>query len=82
MPNYAVSSYLTPLGTHAEVSALLETVIDSLDNGTTLHLLGINALSRDRDRCIGYLLCDQTVFIESAYHVLSDDVPLTLTVTP
>lgn len=82
MPNYEVSSYLTPLGTHAEVNALLETVVDSLDNGTTLHLIGINALSRDRDRCIGYILCAKTVFAESAYHVLEDDGPLTITTNP
>ncbi|MHC4310887.1 MAG: hypothetical protein ACYSW3_00265 [Planctomycetota bacterium] len=69
MPNYAVSTITTALGPHAEVQAELEGIIESLMTGTTLHLVGISDLDRDRDRCIGYLICDEVLWVQSAYHL-------------
>ncbi|GAF72256.1 unnamed protein product [marine sediment metagenome] len=79
MANYAVATYATPLGTHAEVEAELERVVESLPTGKTLHLLGINDTSRDRDQCIGFLICDEVLWTQSAYHDLVDSGPIALT---
>ena len=79
MPYYAVSYYATPLGTHAEVEAELETVVESLETGKTIYLLGINNTSRDRDQCIGFLICDEVLWTQSASHVLTDTGPIALT---
>ena len=82
MATYDVSTYVTPLGTLEEVEGLLETFVESLDNAATLRMLGINPVSRDRDRCIGFVMYDSYAKAESAYHVLEDDGPLTITTNP
>jgi hypothetical protein len=80
MPNYAVSTYATALGTHAVVEAELERVVESLVSpGTVIYLLGINNTSRDQDQCIGFLICDEVLWTQSASHVLTDGGPLALT---
>lgn len=79
MPNYAVATWATPLGTHAEVEAELERVVESLPTGKALYLLGINDTSRDRDQCVGFLICDEVLWTQSAYHGLVDSGPIALT---
>lgn len=79
MANYAVTYYTTELGTHAEVRAELEAVIETLPTGKSLHLVGINPTLRDRDECIGFLICDEVLWTQSAYHIVEDGGPLTLT---
>jgi hypothetical protein len=69
MANYAVATYQTAIGTYEEVEAELEGVVESLVTGKTIHLLGINGLSRDRDTCIGYLMCDEVLWTQGAYHL-------------
>jgi hypothetical protein len=78
MPNYAVTYFVTSIGTHAEAEAEMETFVESLDASKTIHLMGINNLSRDGDRCIGFVLCDEVLATQSAYH---DHVVPNLTVT-
>lgn len=79
MPNYAVSTYATALGTHAVVEAELERVVESLETGKAIYLIGVNPTSRDRDQCVGFLICDEVLWTQSASHVLTDGGPLALT---
>ncbi len=78
MPNYAVATHSTAIGTHAEVRAELEILVESLDTTKTIHLIGISTLSRDRDRCIGYALFDEILATQGAYH---DHIVPNLTIT-
>lgn len=68
MANFALSNYVTDLGTHVEVQAELERVLESLPTGNTLYLLGINEVSRDRDESVGFLLCDEVLWAQNASH--------------
>ena len=58
MANFAVHDYTTSPGTHAEVAALLETKLETIDDAKTIRLIAINPLSRDRDLCVGVLIYD------------------------
>ena len=82
MANYAVAAFTTALGTHAEVRAALEILMESLDTTKTIHLVGISTLSRDRDRAIGYLICDEILATQEAFHVHEGEGPLTITTNP
>jgi hypothetical protein len=79
MANFAISYYVTDLGTHVEVQAELERVVESLVSpGTAIYLLGINEVSRDRDESVGFLLCDEVLWVQGASH---DHVVPNLTIT-
>jgi hypothetical protein len=58
MPNYAVEDFVTSLGTHAEVLALMETELETVDDTKTIRLIGISPVGRDRDRCVGFIIYD------------------------
>ncbi len=58
MANYAVDDFSTALGTHAEVLALLETQLETVDDTKTIRMIGINPTSRDRDQCVGFIIYD------------------------
>ncbi|MHC4310886.1 MAG: hypothetical protein ACYSW3_00260 [Planctomycetota bacterium] len=58
MPNYAVEDFSTSLGTHAEVLAEMETELETVDDTKTIRMIGISPLSRDRDRCVGFIIYD------------------------
>jgi hypothetical protein len=58
MANYAVETFKTSPGTHAEVIALMETEIETVDTTKTIRAMDINPTSRDRDQCVGYIIYD------------------------
>lgn len=58
MPNYAVETFTTALGTHAEVMALMETELETVDDTKTIRAIRINPTARDRDQCVGYIIYD------------------------
>ena len=56
MAAYAVTDYVTPPKNKVvDVTALLETKIDTIDNGKTLHLKGV---IKQGDMFVGYLIYD------------------------
>jgi hypothetical protein len=81
MANYVVTYAVTSIGTHAEVQAELETLVEAIDTTKTIHLIGISELSRDRDRCIGYALFDEILATQGATHVHTAP-NLTITTNP
>jgi hypothetical protein len=58
MANYAVETFKTSPGTHAEVIALMATEIETVDTTKTIRAMDINPTSRDRDQCVGYIIYD------------------------
>ncbi len=58
MPNYAVETFTTSPGTHAEVLALMETEMETVDTTKSIRAMDINPTSRDRDQCVGYIIYD------------------------
>ena len=58
MPNYAVETFTTSPLTLAEVLALMETEMETVDTTKTIRAMDINPTSRDRDQCVGYIIYD------------------------
>lgn len=57
MANYAVTDYSTgEKDSVEEATAALEAYLETIDTTKTIYAMGVVALGRDRQKCVGYVL--------------------------